>query len=456
MMRKILILFVLLSTIFVNAQEDKTVTLTVSGIGKTLEEAKNNALRSAIEQAFGAFISSKTEILNDNLVKDEIVSVANGNIQSFVLLNESQLPNGTYAISIKTVVSIDKLINFVEAKGVKVEIKGGLFALNIKQQLLNEQSETKAITDLLAVLHEVMQTSFNYSIRSDVPKSLDTESKNFEIPLVVSATCNKNIDNCADFLNKTLAALSLSKNEIDDYKSIDKDIFEIDFNYFGKKNIYVLRNKKSIQLLEFFLDNWEFYTSLFTVQENKNYSHRYENVEIYNLTERSENNNAINILWPNENNIVATFKWNDKKSLKEIENLSEYIVKPRENKIKIKNGGLLLNKDIHIVLAPIKFKNLNWNDANRACEDLIINGFNDWRMPTIEELKLIYSHLIDNNLICLLSKAIENSRFKGYWSNKKADSNGAWFLDLRHLNNSPDISKWYLLSEFNVIAIRTF
>jgi hypothetical protein len=62
---------------------DKTVTLVVSGSGKTQDEAKQNALRSAIEQAFGTFISSKTEILNDSLVKDEIVSVANGNIQKF-------------------------------------------------------------------------------------------------------------------------------------------------------------------------------------------------------------------------------------------------------------------------------------------------------------------------------------------------------------------------------------
>jgi hypothetical protein len=48
-------------------------------------------LRSAIEQAFGAFISSKTEILNDNLVKDEIVSVSNGNIQKFEVLSEAQI-----------------------------------------------------------------------------------------------------------------------------------------------------------------------------------------------------------------------------------------------------------------------------------------------------------------------------------------------------------------------------
>jgi hypothetical protein len=77
----IVILWSLLNTQALKAQdEDKTVTLVVSGQGKTQDEAKQNALRSAIEQAFGAFISSKTEILNDNLVKDEIVSLTNGNI----------------------------------------------------------------------------------------------------------------------------------------------------------------------------------------------------------------------------------------------------------------------------------------------------------------------------------------------------------------------------------------
>jgi hypothetical protein len=88
-MKKILLVLFFLTNLGVNAQEDKTVTFTVSGTGKTIEEAKTNALRSAIEQAFGTFISSKTEILNDNLVSDQITSIANGNIQSFEILNES-------------------------------------------------------------------------------------------------------------------------------------------------------------------------------------------------------------------------------------------------------------------------------------------------------------------------------------------------------------------------------
>jgi hypothetical protein len=208
---------IIFTSLFVFAQQvtfaqdaDKTVSITVSGSGKTQDDAKQSALRSAIEQAFGAFISSKTEILNDQVVADQITSVANGNIQSFDILNESQLPNGSWGVTLKALVSVSKLTSFVEAKGIAIEIKGGMFALNIKQQLLNEQGEIKAVSEMVGLLHEPMQISFDYVIKSSEPKSLDAESKNWEIPLVVTATTNKNIDFCANYCIKTLTALSLS------------------------------------------------------------------------------------------------------------------------------------------------------------------------------------------------------------------------------------------------------
>jgi hypothetical protein len=67
MKKSLIIIVVLLLNFTIHAQEDKTVKIIVSGTGKTIEEAKSNALRSAIEQAFGAFISTKTEILNTTL-----------------------------------------------------------------------------------------------------------------------------------------------------------------------------------------------------------------------------------------------------------------------------------------------------------------------------------------------------------------------------------------------------
>ena len=86
-MKKLFLLLVLAVTININAQDDKTVSLVVSGQGKTQDEAKQSALRSAIEQAFGAFISTKTEVLNDQLISDQITSVSSGNIKTYNLLN---------------------------------------------------------------------------------------------------------------------------------------------------------------------------------------------------------------------------------------------------------------------------------------------------------------------------------------------------------------------------------
>lgn len=43
----------------IESSSNKTTTIVVTGQGKTKYEAQQNALRNAIEQAFGAFISSK-------------------------------------------------------------------------------------------------------------------------------------------------------------------------------------------------------------------------------------------------------------------------------------------------------------------------------------------------------------------------------------------------------------
>lgn len=114
-----LITVVLLLAFQLNAQTDsKVAVLTVSGSGKTQDEAKQSALRNAIEQAFGTFISSNTQIFNDQLVKDEIVSVSSGNIQEYSVISEVQTPDGNWSNTIKAKVSIDKLTSFCESKGV--------------------------------------------------------------------------------------------------------------------------------------------------------------------------------------------------------------------------------------------------------------------------------------------------------------------------------------------------
>lgn len=230
-MKKILLIFVLLLNITCIAQEDKTVTLTVSGTGKTIEEAKTNALRSAIEQAFGAFISSKTEMLNDEIVKDEIVSVTNGNIQKYDIVSQVEIPNVGYSIIINTIVSLSKLTSFAQSKGVSVEIKGGIYALNIKQQLLNEEGEINSISQIFGQIHELLQNSFDYKLIVKEPLSINSNSQNWKIPITVEAYSNKNAEIAAELLINSLSSLSLTKPEVENYKNLGKKLYLIKLKY---------------------------------------------------------------------------------------------------------------------------------------------------------------------------------------------------------------------------------
>ncbi len=100
--------------------ENKDVIITAMGTGKTQDESRKTALRNATEQAFGAFISSKTEKFNDKIIADQISFVSSGNIKSYDVLNEAQLPDGRWGSTLKVTVSVDKLTSFVQVKGISI------------------------------------------------------------------------------------------------------------------------------------------------------------------------------------------------------------------------------------------------------------------------------------------------------------------------------------------------
>jgi hypothetical protein len=241
----ITVLFVFSQQI-VFSQEDKTVTLVVSGQGATQDEARQKALRGAIEQAFGTFISSKTEILNDNLVKDEIVSVANGNIQKFDVVNETLLPNNVYVSTLNATVSLLKLTTFCQSKGINSEFKGGLFATNILMQELYEKNEFIALKNIIEILKNVANNSFDYNILTKDPIS---NNGNWNIPLQINVVANKNFLQIPSFLSNTITNISLSTDEVANYSKLNKPTFPITFASIDNKGIYYLRNQNSIQLI---------------------------------------------------------------------------------------------------------------------------------------------------------------------------------------------------------------
>jgi len=179
-MKKLLLILLCIPIFLFSNNEEQTTTIIVSGMGETIDEAKNNALRSAIEQSFGAFISSKTEILNDD-IKDEIVSITNGSIHNYKIISQVEMPEGGYATTLEATVSVTQLVSFVKSKGIKVEFKGGLFTANIKQQKLNEEAERIAILNLCIVSDLFLKEALNHSVVVEEPKYIKGDSRYYQL-----------------------------------------------------------------------------------------------------------------------------------------------------------------------------------------------------------------------------------------------------------------------------------
>jgi hypothetical protein len=254
-MKKLHIIFFLLLHLVVNAQEEKTVTLNVSGTGKTIEEARLNALRSAIEQAFGAFISSKTEILNDNVVKDEIVSISNGNIQKYDVISQVEIPNNGFAVTLSATVSISKLTTFAESKGITVEFKGGMFAMNVKLKEINEKAEYKAIGRLCRVLFDILKESYDYNLTVSEPK-LNRDTNKYRVNFRISTVENKNYKSFIDYLITSINKIALTETDAKEIENLNKQTYS--FIIDGK--LYKLRSNYSM----YFLSNLFIGASLMT------------------------------------------------------------------------------------------------------------------------------------------------------------------------------------------------
>lgn len=98
------ILLILLLPIIAFGQGDKTVRAT--GIGASPTQAKNDALRNAVEQGAGIKISSETVVQNFVAVKDSIISESFGLVTSYTVLSEVK-KGELYEVQVQAVISKD-------------------------------------------------------------------------------------------------------------------------------------------------------------------------------------------------------------------------------------------------------------------------------------------------------------------------------------------------------------
>lgn len=266
-----------------SSESQNIVTLIVSADGSTKDEATKIALRSAIEQTYGTFVSNNTTILNDELVKDEIVTVSSGNIVGYKEISCEQMPGGSFFVTLQATVSISKLISYAQSKGAETEFAGATFGMNMKMKELNKKNEEIALKNLAKQIIALYPSSFSYNINVSEPKIIDSNNRNIsfgdysvKLPedlssiglsgtyedyyissVSISTETNRQMNDIIKLILTTVNSLALSEEERKEYKQLNVRTYE--------SPIFIDRDKEN--LIKLFCDKNR-NCSLFTFRSN--------------------------------------------------------------------------------------------------------------------------------------------------------------------------------------------
>lgn len=217
------------------------VTIKTLGQGKTIQDATTQALREAISQAFGVFISANTTIVNDSLLKDEIVSLTTGNIQKYSILSQTEVPGIGYSIFVNADVSLNRLSSFAQSKGSEATFDGGGFAMNIKLQKLNEQAELVSMNNLLYQAWEYINSTLQFNLELGQPNLVandSTELYNVKAN-VIALIADSTRQQIETFILGGLQQISMSQQEGEDYSNLSKPIYHINkLNFRNKASLH--------------------------------------------------------------------------------------------------------------------------------------------------------------------------------------------------------------------------
>lgn len=273
----------------VKEEYGKTVSLVTMGEANTKEEATKQALRSAIEQAFGTFVSANTTVINDNLVRDEIATITSGNILKYEEIVCTNTAEGKYQVSVRAVVSIEKLVSFAQSHGMSTELAGAAFVQNVNMFSLNKKNEAQAIKNLIEHIDIIASKPlYDCTIETGEPF---VSGDGFAFNVTIRQTPNENMELLTNTIRQTLSSLSMTSEEKDFVVKSELPFvtfgaggkhWDYDWNAFGwKKNTwfqresyaphqYYLRDEYAAMCLEYYLDvlshsalyKWEIYDNM--------------------------------------------------------------------------------------------------------------------------------------------------------------------------------------------------
>ena len=121
----------------------------VKGIGKSVEEAKTNAFRSAVQYRVGMVLLSDREARNNELTKNEIATYSSGYVDNFRIIQQ-RTENNLVTLIVDVLVSDSKISQRLLSNSKSVQqFEGGRHAEQISTLMYEKQSGDKLLKQVL-------------------------------------------------------------------------------------------------------------------------------------------------------------------------------------------------------------------------------------------------------------------------------------------------------------------
>jgi len=123
---------------------------TVTGEGPTLDRAKQNAFRQAVQLKVGSAVVSEQVATVNKLVKDDIIVHSAGYVDDFKVL-DTILVNGTYRVTIDVLVSDSKISNMILNSGKSEKnIDGSRASTSVSTYMAQKKTGDKLLGNVLS------------------------------------------------------------------------------------------------------------------------------------------------------------------------------------------------------------------------------------------------------------------------------------------------------------------
>lgn len=213
-------------TFILGLAQAQTVDITTLGVGSTPSDAETVALRSALEQCYGVYLSAKSELRETSTTVDgetshtstlfeNMATITSGEIVSYQVLEQTeesiQGQPSRFHVVVQSRVSVEAVANYALSKGVEVQLAGGMFAQNIKLHQLNEEAEITALENLVDQTALMLNNCVNFEVQyKDPTEHLDGL---WQLNVIAIGSWNSNFDQWIKVVRNSLVGISCSLEE---------------------------------------------------------------------------------------------------------------------------------------------------------------------------------------------------------------------------------------------------